>query len=115
MICLCTGKWTIANVNAGSVEPLSRSCAAHASTLSQITLVFGGWDGRQCLANVQRITTDDEDNITVDNMPDLSLPLKNATAVALSDHRFLLFGGYDERTTLDTVFEYNSQVRTRIL
>ncbi|KAI6207967.1 Abhydrolase-2 domain-containing protein [Aphelenchoides besseyi] len=83
--------------------PYEFSCAAYCQLTNGSTLIFGGYNGVDCLKEVIKISGN-----RVETMKPLGTRLKNSAAVCVSDDQVLLFGGWDEKNTLKTVFSYQS-------
>lgn len=81
------------------------SCATFAST-STGAYIIGGFTDSGCISNVQQFSVE-ADKITISQKKPFICDLKNATAVHYGD-KVLLFGGWDGKRTLATVFEHDT-------
>ncbi|KAK5973339.1 hypothetical protein GCK32_022213, partial [Trichostrongylus colubriformis] len=71
-------------------------------------VVVGGFNGQDCLRNVQLIKMN-EDEVSSKSLADIPFRLKNSVAVKISDSEALLFGGWDEHRTVKGVFRSGSR------
>ena len=69
--------------------------------------VMGGFDGWECLKEVEIVDFNKEKPV-FEVLPDMACRIKNGVAVLNeSDQCIYIFGGWDEKETLSTVFKFN--------
>ncbi|CAJ0595484.1 unnamed protein product [Cylicocyclus nassatus] len=95
------GEWVGSSRNTVDVEP--RSCTAFCNLDEQCGLVIGGFNGTDCLKTVALIQEIGHE-VYSKRLNDLPFRLKNSVAVSISNDTALLFGGWDESSTMRTVF-----------
>ncbi|KAL6731700.1 hypothetical protein Aduo_002536 [Ancylostoma duodenale] len=80
-----------------------KSCAAFSTLNDRTGVIVGGFNGTDCLKTVDMVRLNG-DKICITSLADLPFRLKNSVAVSLDNDSILLFGGWDESRTMETVF-----------
>ncbi|KAJ1356098.1 hypothetical protein KIN20_013734 [Parelaphostrongylus tenuis] len=83
-----------------------RSCAVSFNLGKSVGAVIGGYNGIECSKKVQLVRLNEKE-LSSTTLHDIPFRLKNSVGVALPDGAVLLFGGWDERHTMKTVFRLN--------
>ena len=82
----------------------NRSCFMMSNIGSHV-YIMGGYDGYECLRDVERIDMSQE-SPKFEKMKDLCCPLKNSVSF-MRDDQFYLVGGWDEKETQDKIYKYD--------
>lgn len=90
-----------------------RSC--HMSVFSEKErklYVLGGFDGWECLKDVEMVDFN-KDRAVFEALPDMPCRVKNGVAVLNEqDQCIYIFGGWDEKETMNTVFKFDPKRNT---
>uniref|UniRef100_A0A914W767 Uncharacterized protein n=1 Tax=Plectus sambesii TaxID=2011161 RepID=A0A914W767_9BILA len=86
-----------------------RSCCAQWSPNHDRLVLFGGYDGVDCLRSVEMI---DIEQGNVESLKNLPCSLKNAASIPMNEDRTVLVGGWDGQRTLRTMFEFSLNDQT---
>uniref|UniRef100_A0AC35UIC0 Uncharacterized protein n=1 Tax=Rhabditophanes sp. KR3021 TaxID=114890 RepID=A0AC35UIC0_9BILA len=91
--------------------PFETSCFSFCQFNQNSAILFGGYDGRDCLNKVCSITQKDHVMVVTD-LPRLRTRLKNGAALQVDSDTILLIGGWDEVRTLNTIFSFSIKNHT---
>lgn len=77
------------------------------SRVDTMLYILGGYDGYDCLKDVERIDFT-KDPPHFEKLKNLTSPVKNGTSfLNPRDGLIYIVGGWDEKETLDKIFSYN--------